>query len=118
MLLGIFIFLLSGFLFSFIVFPKRDFLERILLSILSSISLFSIIGMLLGFNEQTKKITGGLTYNNVLLASIFLVVILIVIIALKHIKLKEVSRICKNDNKKVLKNSQKKRILSKTKKKT
>ena len=59
-----FIFFIPGFLITYILFPKVQIYEKILLSILLSIGFYIIIGLILGFNETMKNLTGGLTSYN------------------------------------------------------
>ena len=82
----LFIFVIPGFLLTQIIFPKEKELEKIVLTVLLSISFYIVLGFVLGFNEFTYKLTGGLSSFNVWLYSIILNIILLIVFLLKHWK--------------------------------
>ena len=82
----LFIFVIPGFLITNIIFPKEKKPEKIILTILLSISFYIFLSLILGFNEFTYKITGGLTEFNVWLYSVVINVILVVVYYVKRRK--------------------------------
>ncbi len=79
----LFVFVIPGFLITQIVFPKEKILEKIALTVLLSISFYILLGLILGFNEFTYKITGGLSEFNVWVYSIVINILLLVIYLVK-----------------------------------
>ncbi len=82
----LFVFVIPGLLLTFIIFPKEKKLEKIILTILLSISFFVVLGLILGFNEFTYKITGGLSSFNIWLYTIIINGLLAVVYFVKHHK--------------------------------
>ena len=70
---------LVGFLTTKILFDKLDFLETLTHSLIFGISYLVIIGIILGFNETFKTITGGLTKFNLWAYTIAIDLILVAI---------------------------------------
>ncbi len=80
----LFVFVIPGFLITQIVFPKEKILEKIALTVLLSISFYILLGLILGFNEFTYRVTGGLA--NVWLYSIIINIILFIVFFVKRWK--------------------------------
>lgn len=57
---------IPGFLTTLILFKEESFLERIILSVALSIMISTTIGIALGYNQDVKNITGGVTQRNLL----------------------------------------------------
>ena len=79
----LFIFVIPCFLLTQIIFPKEKKLEKIALTVLLSISFYIVLGLVLGFNEFTYRITGGLSEFNVWIYSIVINILLLVIYLVK-----------------------------------
>jgi uncharacterized membrane protein len=60
----IFALFLTGLLLTLIFFKEVKILERMLLSITFSIMLTIALAIMLGYNEEVKNITGGITAAN------------------------------------------------------
>lgn len=61
MILGVlFVFIIPGFLLTMIFFEKEPVMEKIALIVVISIGYTVVLGILLGFNKFTYRITGGL----------------------------------------------------------
>ena len=56
----LFAFIIPGLLLTLIFFNKKELLEKIILTLVLSISFTTLVGLLLGFNELTFRLTGGL----------------------------------------------------------
>lgn len=56
---------LPGFFITYIFFREVEILERLLLSVTFSIIISVAIGIGLGYNENVKNLTGGITSRNV-----------------------------------------------------
>lgn len=61
---ALFIFVIPGLLITLNYFNETKTLEKIALTVILSIVFVVFIGILLGFNEFTFKLTGGLTKTN------------------------------------------------------
>ncbi len=81
----LFVFVIPGFLLTQIFFKKEKILEKLFLTVLLSITFTVVLGLLLGFNELTFRLTGGL--HKLWVYVIILNVILLGIYVLKQKKL-------------------------------
>lgn len=61
---ALFIFVIPGLLITLIFFSEIKLLEKIVLTFILSTSFVVILGVLLGFNEFTYNLTGGITKTN------------------------------------------------------
>ena len=61
----LFVLVVPGFLLTMIFFKDEPLLEKIALVVLMSIGFTTALGVILGFNEFTYRITGGLSRMNV-----------------------------------------------------
>ena len=56
----LFVFVIPGFLLTQIFFKKEKILEKVFLTVLLSVMFIVVLGLVLGFNELTFRLTGGL----------------------------------------------------------
>jgi uncharacterized membrane protein len=82
----LFIFFIPGFLITIIFFEKSEFLEKAILSVLLSIAFFVFLGVMLGFSETMKNITGGLSSLNLWIYSLGLNLLLFAYYLLRRTK--------------------------------
>lgn len=84
LIFGLILFFLPGYFITEIYFRKASLFEKILYNFAISISVSIVIGIVLGFNEFTYKLTGG--FNNLIYAYILIDAALLLFYALKRNK--------------------------------
>ena len=89
MFLGFLLLLLPGFLITMIFFNKKSILEKILYTFLTSIVFSVLVGLVLGFNEFTYRLTGGVSRTSLIIVYVIVNLGLIVFYAKKSIKTKK-----------------------------
>lgn len=72
----LFIFFVPGYLLSLIIFKEVEIFERIATSIIFSMAITVIIGLLFGASRYNKLFTGGLTIVNIYVGLILISIIL------------------------------------------
>lgn len=70
---------IPGYLLVLIFFKELKLLQRIVLAIVLSIMIDVAIGIFLGYNENMKNLTGGVTASNVWFYSLIVAAFLLVI---------------------------------------
>lgn len=80
---GLFI---PGYLATLVFFKELDHLEKITLGFILSICIDIIIGLILGYNETTKNITGGITSTNLWIALLSISIILLITLTIQDKK--------------------------------
>lgn len=83
----LFAFFIPGYLIVLLSFKELNNLEKIALSIVISIMIAVAIGIFLGYNENMKNITGGVTEKNVWIYELMVSTILLIAYLLKEKKL-------------------------------
>ncbi|MBT3721174.1 hypothetical protein HN789_01945 [archaeon] len=83
MIIELLLSLLPGLFIVLIFFKKEDFLTKCLIFILSNIMIMTLLGLVLGFNELTYKITGGLTKKNLIRGYFFVNLVLLMVYFMK-----------------------------------
>lgn len=80
---GLFI---PGYLATLVFFKELKPLEKITLGFILSICIDIIVGLILGYNETTKNITGGITAKNLWILLILISAILSVVLVIQEKK--------------------------------
>ncbi len=87
LIFGLILFFLPGYIITEIYFRKASLLEKILYNFAVSISVSIAIGIVLGFNEFTYRLTGG--FNNLIYAYLLTDAALLLFYALKRNKIEQ-----------------------------
>lgn len=80
---GLFI---PGYLTTLVFFKELKTLEKITLGFILSVCIDIIIGLILGYNENMKNLTGGITARNIWLSLILISIIMSIILAIQNKK--------------------------------
>ena len=78
---GLFI---PGYLAALLFFKELKSLEKVTLGFILSICIDIIVGLILGYNEQMKDLTGGITATNLWIITVSISVVLALSLILKH----------------------------------
>jgi hypothetical protein len=77
MIIELLLSLFPGMFIILIFFKKEPILSKVILFFLTNIMILTMVSVLLGFNELSFKLIGGLTRNNLLIAYSFINILLI-----------------------------------------